>query len=147
MPHLCLSCVLFQCCFDVVTFLTIRFYWTALKEEQRDPSHAWELFISWPCSVQFSLILIALTLLSVSRENQSVARAVVLSRFKTREKEPNIKRRLIWMHLAQQSNDCAKCGTRRVKISFKAGSTNSCHLHLNTQHPTVQLAELRRRLS
>jgi len=55
------------------------------------------------------------------------------------------KRSSIWMHFNKniKSNDKAECNICKAKISIRAGSTNNLHRHLKTQHPTVQVAELR----
>lgn len=53
------------------------------------------------------------------------------------------KRSRIWTHFNAISSSKAECNLCKVKISYRAGSTNNLHRHMRTLHPTVQVEESR----
>lgn len=53
------------------------------------------------------------------------------------------KRSSIWMHFIICDNTKAECRICKMKLSYRAGSTNNLHRHMRTVHPTVQLEEKR----
>ena len=67
---------------------------------------------------------------------------------KTREEcgakmSENRKISSIWMHFDSCDNIKAQCRICKVKLSYRAGSTNNLNRHLRTVHPAVQLEEKR----
>ena len=45
--------------------------------------------------------------------------------------------------MAGRKRSKCECGVLKVKISYRAGSTNNLHRHIRTVHPSVQLEEKR----
>ncbi|CAJ0921704.1 unnamed protein product [Ranitomeya imitator] len=51
------------------------------------------------------------------------------------------KRSSIWNHFHNISKTNAECNICKIKLSYRAGSTNNLHRHMRSVHPTVKIDE------